>query len=187
MATVDDNLETDAQLLVGGSTAQFTELYERHVTAVLAFHHRRTGCAQTAADLTAETFAEAFTSRKRFRDTGAPGRAWLFAIARRQLSRFVRKEKVRDKYRRRLGVSPIHLDSADIERIEDLADFAAIRSELQAALTSMPDGQAEALRLRVGEQLPYDEVARRLDCTVPTARARVSRGLIRLADLMESA
>jgi RNA polymerase sigma factor (sigma-70 family) len=185
-----NGLSSDAELLVrssGGDSAPFAELYERHVEAVMAFHHRRTGCAQTAADLTAETFAAAFVSRKRFRDTGAPARAWLFTIARRQLNHFVRSEKVRDKYRRRLGISALMLDSSDIDRVEELADFEDARGRLREALASMPPAQAAAVRLRVGDELSYMEVAERLGCSEPAARARVSRGLILLADLMEGA
>jgi RNA polymerase sigma-70 factor (ECF subfamily) len=172
---------TDAELLVGSveDADRFGELYDRHVEAVLAFHVRRVRCAATAADLTAETFAAAFTSRHRFRDTGAPARAWLFTIARRQLSHFHRREKVADRARRRLGVS-VTLDEAEIERIEALADLAPLRGDLAAALDALPSGQADAVRLRVAEDLPYPEVARRLGCSEDAARARVSRGMSRL-------
>ena len=100
---------TDAALLRTGTADSFSELYERHAEAVLVFFMRRVGCAETAADLTAETFAAAFDSRHRFRDVGAPGRAWVFTIARRQLGRFVRREKVADRARRRLGIEPLDL------------------------------------------------------------------------------
>jgi RNA polymerase sigma factor (sigma-70 family) len=174
---------SDADLLVGSidDVDRFGELYDRHVEAVLAFHYRRVRCAATAADLTAETFAAAFTSRHRFRDTGAPARAWLFTIARRQLSHFQRRERVADRARRRLGVSlDLALDDGDVERIEALADLAPLRRDLAAALDALPAGQADAVRLRVAEDLPYPEVARRLGCSEDAARARVSRGIARL-------
>lgn len=176
--------DSDAALILASvdDTERFGELYDRHVEAVLAFHHRRVRCAQTAADLTAETFAAAFTSRHRFRDVGAPARAWLFTIARRQLSHFQRRERVADRARRRLGVElAITLDEADVERIEALADVAPLRADLATAVEQLPRGQAEAVRLRVGLDLPYPEVARRLGCSEVAARARVSRGISRLS------
>ena len=55
------------------------------------------------------------------------------------------------------------------------------------ALTTLSAEQREAMTLRVIEQRPYSEVAEMLACTEQTARARVSRGLKRLASLLESA
>lgn len=178
---------TDAELLVDSvaDADRFGTLYDRHVAAVLAYHYRRTRCAQTAADLTAETFASAFTSRHRFRDVGAPARAWLFTIARRQLGHYLRRERVAERARRRLGVEVGRLAEDDVERIEALVDDAPRRSELERALAALPDGQAEAVRLRVALDLPYREVASRLGCTEGAARVRVSRGLASLsADLL---
>lgn len=63
----------------------FGLFYDRHVGAVLAFCVRRTGCAETAADLTAEVFAGAHAARSRFQDTGAPAEARLYGIAPLQL------------------------------------------------------------------------------------------------------
>jgi DNA-directed RNA polymerase specialized sigma24 family protein len=41
----------------------------------------------------------------------------------------------------------------------------------------LPADQRAALELRVVQQLPYDEVAGRLDCSINAARLRVSRAL----------
>lgn len=174
----------DAELIVGSvdEPALFGEVFDRHVDAVLAFFYRRTGCAQVAADLMAETFAAGFSSRRRFRDTGVPARAWLFKIARRQLARYVRREEVGTRARRRLGVDlSVQLSQRDMERIEAIVDFAPV----EAALGALPEGQAEAVWLRVGHDLSYAEVASRLGCSEGAARVRVSRGLSRMAVAME--
>ena len=73
----------------------------------------------------------------------------------------------------------------DLDRIEALADLPALRHELQAAVAALPLSQAEAIGLRIVEQLPYPEVAERLGCSEGAARVRVSRGLSRLADTLE--
>jgi RNA polymerase sigma-70 factor, ECF subfamily len=44
-------------------------------------------------------------------------------------------------------------------------------------LAELPDDQREAVRLRVLEDVPYQEIARRMKITAQVARARVSRGL----------
>ncbi len=183
------NPDVDSEILVASATDGdvFGQLFERNSAAVLAFFMRRTACPQTAADLTAETFAQAFASRGRFNRTGAPARAWLFTIARRQLARFVRKEAVGAKYRRKLGLDPTtQLSSTDIERIEDLAASAPERAAVAEAMAQLPERQRQAVQLRVGEDLPYPSVAAQLGCSEGAARVRVSRGLTALADLMET-
>ena len=135
-----------------------------------------------AADLTAETFAEALASRQRFRDVGAPGRAWLFKIAQRQLFRFVRTEHVSERARRRVGMQRLVLAEDDIEQVERLVDFEGFGARVRDAVASLPPSQSAALMLRVGEGLAYRQVALRLGCSEGAARVRVSRGLSALAD-----
>ncbi len=177
---------SDAELITGSvdELGLFSELYERNADAVLAFFVRRTGCAQTAADLTGETFAQALSSRHRFVDVGAPGRAWLFKIANRQLGRFVRRERVGSRARRRLGMEPVVLESEDLERVEQMVDLAPMQAALREAVSELPEKQASALRLRIADGLPYTEVAQRLGCTEAAARVRVCRGLASLTELM---
>jgi RNA polymerase sigma factor (sigma-70 family) len=187
MDTSRESEESDAQIISRSvvDPNAFSDLYDRHAEALLRFFVRRTGCGQTAADLTAETFAQAFASRHRFRDVGAPGRAWLWTIADRQLSRYIRREQVATRARARLGVAPIQLDDDDLERVERMADLPRLREHLTGALATLPAQQADAVQLRVVEGLPYPEVARRLVCTEGAARVRVSRALVRLAATIE--
>jgi RNA polymerase sigma factor (sigma-70 family) len=179
---------SDAELLRGSAEEPeaFGLFYDRHAAEVLKFFYRRTACAQTAADLTAETFAQAFGSRKRFRDTGIPARAWLFGIAHHQLAREARGRRISDRYRRRLGMEPVAVDDVSLERIEALADFAPVRDQIRGALRLLPASQSAAVVLRVGCELSYDEVAQRLGCSPGAARVRVTRGLTRLANLLEA-
>jgi DNA-directed RNA polymerase specialized sigma24 family protein len=62
---------SDAELLRQSTRRPeaFGEFYDRHAEPLLGFFARRTWDAQEAADLTAETFAAAFASRRRYRDS----------------------------------------------------------------------------------------------------------------------
>jgi RNA polymerase sigma-70 factor (ECF subfamily) len=161
------------------------ELYRRHAEDLLRYFARRTLDPETAAELTAETFAEAFASRGNYRDTGANGVAWLYGIARHQLSRFFRAGRVARTARMRLGLPAREVSPDDFERIEDLVDFAPLRAALVEALETLADDQREALRLRVIDGLSYTEVAARLQCAESAARQRVSRGLRRMAVVLQ--
>jgi RNA polymerase sigma-70 factor (ECF subfamily) len=179
---------TDAELLLVSrdDPEAFGVFFDRHAAPLLGYFYRRTACAETAAELCAESFAEAFAKRRRYRDTGAPARAWLYTIARRQLGRMLRRQAVSAKYRSRLGIAPtVDVDAESRERIEALVDFEPEHAALTDALRSLPRSQAQALVLRIGHELPYVDVARRLGCSEGAARVRVARGLSRLATTLE--
>ena len=84
----NDQIRTDAELIVSARNDPdaFRVLYDRYSGRVHAFLLRRTGDSDAALELVAETFAQAWTSRHRFRDlAGGSAGPWLFTIARRTL------------------------------------------------------------------------------------------------------
>jgi RNA polymerase sigma-70 factor (ECF subfamily) len=170
---------TDAELLIASRSEPraFVEVYRRHAEDLLRYFARRTLDPEAAAELTAETFAEAYASRRNYRDTGADGVAWLYGIARHQLGRFFRRGQIDAAARRKLGMPVRDLPAEDYERIEELVDLAPISEALLEALDSLAEEQREALRLRVIDGLGYADVAQRLGCEPAAARQRVSRGL----------
>jgi RNA polymerase sigma-70 factor (ECF subfamily) len=182
-----EDQRSDSELLTVSAIepGAFAVLYRRHAEDLLRYFARRTLDPEAAAELTAETFAQAFASRTSYRDTGANGVAWIYGVARHQLGRFFRSGRVDRDARRRLGMPERELPPTDYERIEDLVDFAPIRDAIEDALETLREDQRETLRLRVIEELPYPEIARRLACSEQNARQRVSRGLRRLALVLQ--
>jgi RNA polymerase sigma factor (sigma-70 family) len=87
---------------------------------------------------------------------------------------------------RRLAVTVPPLDDTSLERIEELVDAARWRAALGQALAGLTGAERDAVRLRVVEQLDYAAVAARLCCSEQAARARVHRGLARLAATLEA-
>ena len=179
---------TDAELLIASrdDAAAFRELYDRWAEPLLSFFYRRVRDAEVAADLLAETFAVAFERRRRFRDIGRPGAAWLYGIAGHQLSHWVRHRDVERRALRRLGIERPALDDESISRIEMLAELDTRRPALMTALARIGDHEREAVELRVVDELGYAEIAAALDCSEAAARTRVHRGLARLNRLMEA-
>ena len=178
----------DNQLLIDSweDPDAFGELYRRHAEDLLRYFARRTLDPETAAELTAETFAEAFASRRSYTDKGVNGVAWLYGIARHRLGRYFRNGRIDASARRRLGMPERELPPEDYERIEDLIDFAPIREALVEALETLSPPQRTAMRLHVVEGLSYPEVADRLQCSQDSARQRVSRGLRQVALILQA-
>jgi RNA polymerase sigma-70 factor (ECF subfamily) len=184
---VTENLD-DVQLIVRSwhEPEVFGVLFERHAEPMLAFFARRTFDPEAAAELVAETFAEAFSSRRRFRDHGADGAAWLYGIGRHLLSRYFRTGLVEARARRRLGMPERTVNDDDYDRIEELIDLEDVATQVRAALAEIPEDQRDTVRLRVLDGLTYAEVAEALEITEATARQRVSRGLKRLAAALDT-
>jgi RNA polymerase sigma factor (sigma-70 family) len=164
-----------------------SDLYDRHRRSLLVFFVRRTADAEVALDLWAETFAQAVVSRKRFRGgTEEEAAAWLYAIARRQLALFYRRGTAERRALDRLQIERPPADELVEAELVRESGLGELRRELAGALQTLSDDTRRALELRIVEELPFADVARRLQITEPTARARVSRGLRALGDLLDT-
>ena len=73
----------------------------------------------------------------------------------------------------------------DHQRIIELAGLADLRKAVADAFSTLPPEQREALRLRVIDEHAYQDVAATLGVSEQTARARVSRALRRIADVID--
>jgi RNA polymerase sigma factor (sigma-70 family) len=178
---MDDSPPThDDGRLLAGDAADFAAFYRRHEDAVLAFFLRRTGGADLAADLTAETFARALAGRARFDPSLGDAGAWLFGIARNLLATSLERGRVDDSMRRRLAMEPLTLDDEAIARIEELGASSAL-----AAVGELPADQRTAVVGRVVDERSYRELAADLQCSESVVRQRVSRGLRTLRNRLD--
>lgn len=161
----------------GLDDARFLTLYRENGERVLRFFARRTLDAQTAADLTSETFIAAFQARHQFDPRRGEPSEWLFGVARHRLSRYVRRQRLDARARAALQLVPRTLSAEDVDRIEDLVDFADLGRRVRDALGELSPDQREAVILRIVDGKSYADVADALHCSEETARARASRGL----------
>jgi RNA polymerase sigma-70 factor (ECF subfamily) len=176
----------DSDLLARARTDPdaFRIVYERHAVAMRNYIRRRVGDPDAANDLLAETFAQAWRSRRRFRDPGDGScQRWLYGIAQNLLRHYERTRAVQTRARQKLGIALDTPDGADAT--DERLDAAALGPVLNAAVDQLPDDQQDAIRLRVLGELQYDEVADRLGCTNDSARRKVSRALRTLQTKLE--
>lgn len=177
---------TDDELLAdvcpGHAGSAFAVFYERHERAVLAYFRRRVPTAEAAADLAAETFAQALVSRGGYRpQVGGAAAGWLFGIAAHVLSRSVRRGQIEDRARRRIGLPARTLEDAQLAEIDAIGDDLGVL----AALERLAPAQREAVRARILDDRSYPELAARLQVSEAVARKRVSRGLATLRRHLE--
>jgi RNA polymerase sigma-70 factor (ECF subfamily) len=158
----------------------FGEFYRRHEDGILGFHLRRVGDPEVAIDLTAETFAAALRSARRFRPGAAPARAWLFGIARNTLAMSVRRRRVESRARRKLGLAPLAITDEALECVLALSETPVLD-----LVDTLPEQQRHALTERVVEERSYADIARDLQCSELVVRKRVSRALETLRDQVQ--
>lgn len=164
----------------------FGELYELTEHRVVGYFVRRTACAATAADLTAETFAAALHGLRRYDPHRGSGMRWLFGIASHLHAQWRRSQRVEQAARTRIGMRPVPLDELAIERIDALLDVRPILADVGDALDELSPAVRDAVVLRVVDELAYDQVAASLGCSPGAARVRVSRGLDQLERRLEA-
>ena len=200
---------SDEELLVAsvGDEEAFAAFYRRNARPLAGFFMRRTGDAELAADLTAETFAAALASRRRFDPGKGPAIGWLYGIARHKLARTQEHGRVEDRARRKLGMAPLALDDEAIELLSTMAfksktpegepDLFAARPAYVHRACGVPDGdvvellqrlpadQRAAIEARVVDEQEYEQIAAATRTSEAVIRKRVSRGLASLRRKLE--
>jgi len=162
-----------------GDAEAFGVLFDRHHALVLAYLTRRCD-VDLAADLVAETFARALVAVHDGRAPSGPTAApWLLTIARHALVDQHRRGRAEDGVRRRLELERLEPTTEDLDHLQ------ALGADLDGALAGLPDDQRDALRARVLEERPYDEIAREHGTSETAVRQRVSRALRRLRTDLE--
>lgn len=169
-------MEDDAALLrrhAAGDPEAFGELVLRHRDRLWAVALRTLGDREEAADALQDALLSAFRAAGSYRGD-AQVTTWLHRIV---------VNACIDRTRRRAARPTVPLDEAT-HAVPDPRDATAevdLRSELAAALASLPVEQAAALVLVDVQGYSVEETARILDVAEGTVKSRCSRGRARLA------
>lgn len=155
--------------------AAFDALYRRHVTRIYRYALSRTGNAQDAQDLTAQTFAAALHSIRQFRGDGSVA-AWLTSIA-HNLSA--------SRYRAQQPV--LALDEALPSPEPSPEELVGQALRLEAALDALarlPQDHAEVVRLRIFSELSTAETAALLGKSEAAVKMTLHRAIQSLRRLV---
>lgn len=135
------------------------------------------GSQSEAEDLAQETLVTAYQSFGDYRRDGSV-RAWLCGIARKKCL------KALELRRRHTAKLALIGGGEPAENAEELLERRQVTERARAALEAVRPTEREALLLRYQCELPYAGVA--LACAIDeaAARKRVSRGLLRLREIL---
>ena len=153
-----------------------TEVYATHGPSVKAYVARFVPTDEVD-DVMQQTFIEVWRSRDRI-DASRPLIAFILDVARKRSIDFLRK--------RRHNV----VDVSQIRELvghdgDDVVNQMAWASEVRRGLDTLPEDQRTVIVLAYFEDLTQVEISRRLDVPLGTVKARMARGLARLAQRIE--
>ena len=133
-----------------------------------------------AEDLTQDIFVKVFKSLRTF-DRRANFTTWIISVSRNLcIDHYRRVRKEREVVDRRVDASELTPVAAGIDAFGRLDRFDR-RALLREALAALPETLRTAVALRDLQELPYQEIARRLDLPDGTVKSRINRGRHELA------
>ena len=130
-----------------------------------------------AEDLVQDTWVDALQHNP---DASRPLRGWLATVLRNNLV----KLRIRDTNR---AAREQHVSrTASAPSTLDVVEKAATHRDLVLAVLALDEPYRETILLRFFEQLSYGEIARRMGVTKATINSRITRGLERLRQRLET-
>lgn len=159
---------SDEELIEGirqGDRSAADELIRRYNPLIFRYCLYRCGNKETAEDLTQETFLRLIKYLPRYKNDGRL-KTYLFSIA----NRLCIDENKQNHSSSLENAEQLPSPHDGLRRIED-------RDLIHSLLKDLPPGQQEAVILRFGERLTYQEIARETGCTMRTAQWRVKYAL----------
>ncbi|MBR6240044.1 MAG: sigma-70 family RNA polymerase sigma factor [Lentisphaeria bacterium] len=180
-----------------GDAAAFDGLIEMYSAKLYKVAYALLGSRQDAEEVVQDTFLRAYRALGAFRGESSL-ETWLHRIALN-----LARNKYQWNHRRGAGLNvslsqPADSDGGDSgqeteqdvpdRRMEpDLAlEHEEIGKNIMKALNGLPDNLRETMLLRHVNDMPYEQIARKLDCKVGTVKSRLSRGREMLRDTLAS-
>lgn len=152
---------------------KFDWFCRRYYLPIYGFLSRRTGDAELAKDLTAETFLHAHAALGGFRWSGHPLRPWLYAIA---VNALRAHHRARGRQGRHVELDEVvELRDGDPDALEALL-AGENRSRVRAAVEALPDMYRDLIHLHHLEEIDVATVAEIMGMPVGTVKVYLWRG-----------
>lgn len=157
----------------------FAELYRTHTLAVFNYCLYRVGNRAVAEDLTADTFERAWRARRRYRPERASFATWIFAIARRGVIDWQRRQKRRPLFQ----LDPQIPDHVPLP--ESQAEQHERRVQLHQLVLELAPKEQELIALKFGAKMSNREIARLQNKSETAVGSAVYRVMQKIRSRME--
>jgi RNA polymerase sigma-70 factor, ECF subfamily len=151
-----------------------TRFVQQHLRRIFLLIYRMVGNVDDAQDLTQETFIKALQRQTQLKDLDRAAH-WLSRIAANTAIDFLRRSK---RYAVSDGVELAEMRS-HCETPEESLLRGEYRNQLGGGLAMLTERERTALVLRDIEDMPADQVARQMNCSMATVRSHIANARIK--------
>jgi RNA polymerase sigma-70 factor, ECF subfamily len=160
-----------------------TRFVQAHLRRIFLLIYRIVGNVDDAQDLTQETFIKALQRQSQLKDLDKAAQ-WLSRIASNTAIDFLRRNKrcaFTDVGELGEGGGPAAMESP-----EQLLLRGERKLQLDGGLAALTARERMALLLRDVEDMPADEVARQMNCSMATVRSHIANARIKFKRYLEA-
>jgi len=158
--------------------ARFADLFNHFAPRLKGFYMRLGAPAAEAEDLAQDAMLIVWRKAGLFDPARASAATWIFTIARNLRIDMKRRQRDPQLLEDFYDVSPQPLPSDDVLSAE-------IEFRVNVALKSLPQDQADVIRLSFFEDRPHVEIAEALQIPLGTVKSRIRLAMNRLRGLVE--
>ena len=171
--------------LTDGTT--FSRIYDEHVRGVHSAAMRILGNPVLAQDVTQDVFIKLWRKPEKFDQRRGELGSYLRLMARSRALDVWREGQAAGRASDRLKLVVEHDEPRAAERPSVAVEVSEERTAVREALRGLPSAQREALVLAYWGGLTADEIARRSDIPLGTAKSRLRLGMAKLRTAVEPA
>jgi RNA polymerase sigma-70 factor (ECF subfamily) len=164
----------------------FARVYDEHQRGVYSAAYRVVGNAAQAQDVTQDVFLRVWRSPTKFDARRGGLGSYLRLMARSRALDLWREGQAAGRASDRLKVVVAHEEARVEDRPVPMAEREDDRAAVRAALRRLTRSQREAVVLAYFGGLTADEIARRSNVPLGTAKSRIRLGLTKLRAEVES-
>ena len=160
--------------------AQYQRAYEEHHRGVYATAYRVLGNSAQAQDVVQDVFMRVWRRPESFDSRRGDLGSYLRLMARSRAVDVWREGQAAGRASDRLKVAVAHAEPRADDRPSEATESEAARQAVRDELRHLPPAQREALVLAYWGGLTADEIAKRSQVPLGTAKSRIRLGMARL-------
>ena len=164
-------MTSDKAVHINLSEKSFEDLFKKHFTGLCLFAGKYISDFDTTKEIVHDVFIRLWEIRNKV-DASKPLKSYLFTSVHNRCLNYIRDNK---KYAANLGIS--EMSNIDFSENNDKMVELEMKEIIMNTISSLPEKCREIFELSRFEGLKYNEIAEKLNISVKTVEANISKAL----------